>query len=160
MDLSRPTQRCCPCCDIPDYGLPPYVKHLVAITSIYNPPLLLEDHWQDVTVGSILGISVAYFAYRQYYPSLADKLSHRPFSPRIKDESSGPVLPVHDPSTDQRYDPTGGTRDYDSFELDRTIQRPAPQHLRDAWKDHEDPNAREGILRSDRRESGSDHDGH
>lgn len=30
----------------------------------------------------LLGIVIAYFSYRQYYPSLAHPLSHRPFAPR------------------------------------------------------------------------------
>lgn len=29
-----------------------------------------RHHWQDVTVGGIMGIIIAYFAYRQYFPSL------------------------------------------------------------------------------------------
>ncbi|RKP38667.1 phosphatidic acid phosphatase type 2/haloperoxidase, partial [Dimargaris cristalligena] len=42
-----------------------------------------RHHWQDVTIGSIIGILCAYFAYRQYYPRLASLTSHRPYSPRI-----------------------------------------------------------------------------
>lgn len=94
---------------------------------------MLEDHWQDVTVGSILGLIVAYFSYRQYYPSLADERSHRPYSPRIKDENSEHVLPVHNLSHGQIYDQPG-----DSIELDGTVRRPGPQHLQAAWKDHDD----------------------
>ena len=45
--------------------------------------LLLPDHWQDVVAGSVLGIVTAYFSYRQYFPSLASKLAHLPYSPRI-----------------------------------------------------------------------------
>ena len=41
------------------------------------------DHWQDVTVGSIVGLVVSYFSYRQYYPPLHSAYSHLPFSPRI-----------------------------------------------------------------------------
>ena len=29
-----------------------------------------RHHWQDVTVGGILGFVIAYFAYRQYFPAL------------------------------------------------------------------------------------------
>ncbi|KAI9591996.1 phosphatidic acid phosphatase type 2/haloperoxidase [Syncephalis fuscata] len=42
-----------------------------------------RHHWQDVLVGGIVGFGMAYFAYRQYYPSLASHNCHRPFSPRI-----------------------------------------------------------------------------
>jgi len=90
-----------------------------------------------VTVGSILGLTVAYFSYRQYYPDLADELSHHPYSPRIRDENPEPILPVHDQLRNQNYDPAGAGRGYDSFELDGTVERPGPQRLRDAWKEHD-----------------------
>jgi diacylglycerol diphosphate phosphatase / phosphatidate phosphatase len=45
-------------------------------------------------VGSLLGITLAYFSYRQYYPSLASELSHKPYSPRIQREPEE-LLPVH-----------------------------------------------------------------
>jgi len=54
-----------------------------------------RHHWQDVLVGSSLGFIMSYFSYRQYYPSLAEDLCHRPYSPRIKHESSDHGLPVH-----------------------------------------------------------------
>ena len=111
-----------------------------------------------MTVGSILGISIAYFAYRQYYPNLADEFSHRPFSPRIRDEGSETILPAHGRSGGQRYDPAGGSRDYESFELDGTVQRPGPQHLRDAWREHEDSGVMESIVRPERRGSDPHHD--
>jgi len=110
-----------------------------------------------VTVGSILGLSIAYFAYRQYYPDLAAEFSHRPFSPRIKDENTAAILPVHDQSNNQRYDPAGGSRGYDSFELEGTVQRPGPQHLRDAWRE-EESGVGGSTVRPDRGGSGSSHD--
>ena len=112
---------------------------------------MLKDHWQDVTVGSILGLTIAYFSYRQYYPSLADERSHRPYSPRIKDENSEPILPVHNLFQGQSYDAPGAGRGDDSFELEGTVQRPGPQHLRDAWKDNGDSGGGETGL--DRRQS-------
>jgi hypothetical protein len=52
------------------------------------------DHWQDVLVGSIVGLVFSYFAYRQYYPTLESAYSHKPYSPRIpRDEYRESVLP-------------------------------------------------------------------
>lgn len=89
-----------------------------------------------MTVGSILGLTVAYFAYRQFYPSLADERSHRPYSPRIRDENPEPILPVHSSSQNQGYDPAGAGNGHDSFELENTTSRSLPQRLSDAWKDN------------------------
>lgn len=59
-----------------------------------------RHHWHDIVVGSALGIFMSFFAYRQYYPPLTSEVSHRPYSPRIKDDSDlsenseGPILPT------------------------------------------------------------------
>ncbi|KAI8583342.1 hypothetical protein K450DRAFT_223165 [Umbelopsis ramanniana AG] len=42
-----------------------------------------RHHWQDVTVGAILGTGLAFFAYRQYYPPLWSDICDEPFAPRI-----------------------------------------------------------------------------
>lgn len=42
-----------------------------------------RHHWQDVSVGSIVGLVFSYFAYRQYYPSLSAEDAHIPFEPRF-----------------------------------------------------------------------------
>ncbi len=41
-----------------------------------------RHHWEDVTAGSFLGLVLAFFAYRQYYPPLSSAMSHRPYNPR------------------------------------------------------------------------------
>ncbi|KAF9926397.1 hypothetical protein FBU30_003997, partial [Linnemannia zychae] len=51
---------------------------LIAISRVDN----YRHHWQDVTVGAIIGAIFAIFSYRQYYPSLAAKKSAHPFAPR------------------------------------------------------------------------------
>lgn len=56
---------------------------LVAILVAISRTVDNRHHWQDVTVGAIVGMNIAYFAYRQYYPSLADKLSHDAYKARL-----------------------------------------------------------------------------
>ncbi|KIO28193.1 hypothetical protein M407DRAFT_243148 [Tulasnella calospora MUT 4182] len=51
-----------------------------------------RHHWQDVTTGSILGLTVAFFSYRQFYPPLGSATCHKPFSPRVPREMA---LPTH-----------------------------------------------------------------
>ncbi|KIM31039.1 hypothetical protein M408DRAFT_327933 [Serendipita vermifera MAFF 305830] len=54
-----------------------------------------RHHPTDVMTGSTLGLVFAFFAYRQYYPSLSSTLSHRPYSPRIPSlKVTGPVVDV------------------------------------------------------------------
>ncbi|KAG8992495.1 hypothetical protein FRB94_011542 [Tulasnella sp. JGI-2019a] len=60
-----------------------------------------RHHWHDVTVGSILGITVAFFCYRQYYPPLSSRLSHEPYAPRLHSENKQ-ALPIH--NRDDSYD--------------------------------------------------------
>ena len=56
------------------------------------------DHWQDVSVGSALGLLAAFFCYRQYYPALSAPDSHIPFAPRTSRPPPGaPLLPTHAP---------------------------------------------------------------
>ncbi|KAG6831169.1 hypothetical protein H0H92_012309 [Tricholoma furcatifolium] len=94
-----------------------------------------RHHWQDVLVGSILGTVVSYFSYRQYYPSLASELSHRPYSPRIKRESLD-ILPTHhhhSGSVDQHD--TSALPQHDVYGVvEGTVQRPELP-LTELWQD-------------------------
>ncbi|KAJ6630630.1 phosphatidic acid phosphatase type 2/haloperoxidase [Mycena sp. CBHHK59/15] len=95
-----------------------------------------RHHWQDVLVGSIVGTVVAYFSYRQYYPSLASEVSHRPYSPRIARDD----FPSHHRRTSSRQTlgdhPT--TDDVvDSGPLEGTVLRDGPGPLREVWRDIE-----------------------
>lgn len=125
------------------------------------------DHWQDVTVGSIVGTTLAYFAYRQYYPHLADELSHRPYSPRIKrDEDT--VIPMHyrpsngsgqqypfapginSSSSNLRYGDGGELGNNNTNIPEGTAPRPSVGPMEEVWKQRggiED--GQKGLTRSD-----------
>lgn len=47
----------------------------------------LEDYrhdFYDVSAGSLLGVSLAYFSYRRYYPSLQSRRCHEPYPSRAE----------------------------------------------------------------------------
>jgi diacylglycerol diphosphate phosphatase / phosphatidate phosphatase len=103
-------------------------------------------------VGSILGTVIAYFTYRQFYPSLASEQSHRPYSPRIAREEADtlplhhhqPPSPGHDdplhPQTEGYRDPFTASRPMSSelhpdghegymehgYELESNVRQPTP----------------------------------
>ncbi|ODN82821.1 hypothetical protein L202_01088 [Cryptococcus amylolentus CBS 6039] len=41
-----------------------------------------RHHWQDVLIGSLLGLFVAWVSYRTYYPRLTHRQCHLPLAPR------------------------------------------------------------------------------
>ncbi|GAB1607698.1 phospholipid phosphatase 5-like [Argonauta hians] len=55
---------------------PMFVATLVALSRYCD----YHHHWQDITVGSLLGFIIAYNCYRQSYPALNSKFSHLPLS--------------------------------------------------------------------------------
>jgi diacylglycerol diphosphate phosphatase/phosphatidate phosphatase len=57
--------------------LPLISASLVAISRLTD----YRHHWEDVLVGSLLGMMFAYFAYHMYYPSLTHQYSMNPFAP-------------------------------------------------------------------------------
>lgn len=85
---------------------------------------------------------MAYFSYRQYYPSLVSEISHRPYSPRIQ-RINVDVLPTHhrhgstsalspnahdEPDSIRRY--TDDPLVPEDLELGHTVIRPGPGPLR------------------------------
>lgn len=67
-------------------GLPTCVLHCVARAYSHSCfRVHATDHWQDILTGSALGLGIAYFSYRQYYPHLASKIAHFPFKTRFEE---------------------------------------------------------------------------
>lgn len=62
-----------------------------------------RHHWQDVVTGSMLGLLLAYFSYRQYYPHLASADAHQPYATRFEDTKSIELDGTTDPLLN-RYD--------------------------------------------------------
>ncbi|KAL4078039.1 PAP2-domain-containing protein [Scleroderma citrinum] len=56
-----------------------------------------RHHWHDVVAGSLLGLVLAHFAYRQYYPSLAHIEAHVPYMTRFEESygyDNDPAIPI------------------------------------------------------------------
>ncbi|KAG8695937.1 hypothetical protein FRC09_008848 [Ceratobasidium sp. 395] len=72
-----------------------------------------RHHWQDILVGSCVGLVLAYFSYRQYYPTLESPYSHKPYSPRIpREDYRDSMLPIarHPQDDDDEYAPSVVTK--------------------------------------------------
>ncbi|KAI0064655.1 acid phosphatase/Vanadium-dependent haloperoxidase [Artomyces pyxidatus] len=126
-------------------------KSWIAITPLCGAALVAisrtmdyRHHWQDVVVGSLLGLTLSYFSYLQYFPPLTSEDSHLSYSPRI--HQVDPVALDHAPlSTHAEY--SGGVdatmhaysedaEDSEDVELlDGTIRRDEPGPLRQLWKE-------------------------
>lgn len=77
------------------------VPLIVAVLVAVSRTCDYHHHWQDVTVGALIGLFSGYFSYRQYYPSIFASDADTPYVrwPRskrsqldVKDESGGDVL--------------------------------------------------------------------
>ncbi|KAI0748195.1 phosphatidic acid phosphatase type 2/haloperoxidase [Daedaleopsis nitida] len=90
-----------------------------------------RHHWQDVLTGSLLGLVVSYFAYRQYYPPLTSDISHQPYPPRYK--RGGHELPTHNRTPSAM--PALGNRSYDSEGM--RPRQPNPRYTDATYIDEE-----------------------
>lgn len=114
-----------------------------------------RHHWQDVLVGSALGTVVSYFSYRQYYPSLASEVSHRPYSPRVAREDI-PILAHHIRSSSQQaYVDHHATADdvVSTGPLEGTVLRDGPRSLREVWRNSADHNETSALGKHPARDS-------
>lgn len=63
-------------------GTPLMAATLIAVSRTMD----YRHHATDVIAGSLLGLIIAYWSYKLYYPPLAHRQSHKPYSPRIPAE--------------------------------------------------------------------------
>ena len=82
-----------------------------------------HHHWQDVTVGSILGTIMAIFIYLQYYPFVTDEFCEIPLNHQITKKQtstihSTPLFNRHDsnyPNPDVLDEDVENSRDLTDF---------------------------------------------
>ncbi|GAC99833.1 hypothetical protein PHSY_007436 [Pseudozyma hubeiensis SY62] len=63
-------------------GTPLMAATLIAVSRTMD----YRHHATDVIAGALLGLVVAYWSYKLYYPALGHSQSHKPYSPRIPAE--------------------------------------------------------------------------
>ncbi|CAE6408382.1 hypothetical protein BN14_00167 [Rhizoctonia solani AG-1 IB] len=112
-----------------------------------------RHHWQDVLIGSIVGLVLSYFSYRQYYPSLASPFSHRPYSPRIpRYEQDQAGIPSPEPAPAAAPVQSGPAPVGESIELEGTVKR-GGQDLSDMYKKERDgersQNQQQAVVHGD-----------
>ena len=137
MDISCTVSRSGSRGHLSDNGLPPYV-FIISYHFLSPHHSTRPDHWQDVLVGGILGAVLAYFSYRQYYPSLTSKDSQRPYSPRIRREDTE-ILPIHNLHTFGESLDGGNRAGYDDHDdgLAATVPRPETGRLNNVSREGE-----------------------
>ncbi|CDS01607.1 hypothetical protein [Sporisorium scitamineum] len=69
-------------------GIPLMAATLIAVSRTMD----YRHHATDVIAGALLGLTIAYWSYKLYYPPLWHKESHKPYSPRIPREHIGHAL--------------------------------------------------------------------
>ncbi|XP_031567000.1 phospholipid phosphatase 5-like [Actinia tenebrosa] len=77
-------------------SLTPFLSALAIALTRYSD---YKHHWQDITIGSFLGIGIAVICYRQYYPAINKPhcdLPYSAFAPlkHIDEQDGHPVLPL------------------------------------------------------------------
>lgn len=86
-----------------------------------------RHHWQDVTVGSLLGLGISYVAYRAYFPPLSHPSSHLPLAPREMVTSVSPAGDEEDQRLrldgDQDLQPLSGGGHHHQEDPDQVIPR-------------------------------------
>ena len=123
-------------CRLAYHGLPTLVP-LVFITQVRRLTYvsISPDHWQDVTVGSILGLVMANFAYRQYFHSLSSNVSHLPYAPRTQRPEDADAHPAPGlPRYRTLHRPADEDDDGEVELIDGMVRRGEPEQLEQGWK--------------------------
>ena len=97
---------------------------LVALAPLVGAALIaisrLEDYRHDVydvTVGSLLGVSIAFFSYKRYYPGLKSPMCDTPYPSRSEQ------VPVHTRLNDEEAK-IGNTSDWSGDSMDELERLP------------------------------------
>ncbi|KAJ1918659.1 hypothetical protein H4219_002462 [Mycoemilia scoparia] len=77
----------------------------VALTRVSD----YRHHWQDVFIGSLLGLGMAYFAYRVYYPPLGSDDAGEPYNRRCQNRENNKKI---DGNGSANNDSTSGAQDF------------------------------------------------
>lgn len=65
-------------------GGPLFAALMVAISRTCD----YHHHWQDVTVGSLIGLALGYLSYRHYYPAMDSRFCYLPYGGDVPSPSS------------------------------------------------------------------------
>lgn len=70
------------------------VKLLISVATLLAPLVVAvsrtadyHHHWQDVMVGSLLGLGIVWMVYRQYYPPLSSAFSDQPLGQEARPDT-------------------------------------------------------------------------
>lgn len=107
-----------------------------------------RHHATDVIAGALLGLTIAYWSYKLYYPPLNHPQSHKPYSPRIPPEHlSTAADQASFPSHEIDHDANHERRPFSTFNISST-SRDADSHHQGILDDDDVDEEETGISKS------------